>query len=274
MSKPREKSKTSQNWNDDSEFFDEIRPMIDESPIKAVNLLRRFHRQSLKGHHKRVKHTIVHAYACAVKLKKNKKMIQKFYSQDFFSRRRYKLDESNLLRMTMCYIFGSLEGSNYGQALSYERAVRPFFMREANLDELAEELSNKSLDDLEKEAKVEKDARKKDEAGQADDKSRGEKDDPTTNEGNAITEDGEDDSDESSNKSPDSEKKPQETEVQGSATVERDLDLRDLRLVSTPKLSLRIIQDSAYKCGTIDYDRDDTASGFVRLIVTAVHPKA
>lgn len=274
MSKSISKAKIARDWENDSAFFDDIKPMIDNSPIKAINLLRGFHRNALKGHHKRVKATILYAYACALKLKNNEKLTKKFYSRGFFNERKYKLGASNLLRMTMCYIFGSLEGSNYGQALSYERAVRPFFMREANLDELAEELSNKSLDDLEKEAKAEKDARKKDEAGQADDKSRGGKDDPSTKEGNVIAEDDEDDSDESSDKSPESEKKPQETEVQGSATVERDLDLRDLRLVSTPKLSLRIIKESAYKSGTIDYDRDDTASGFVRLIVTAVHPKA
>ncbi|QGY00612.1 hypothetical protein MMSR116_00840 [Methylobacterium mesophilicum SR1.6/6] len=271
MSNLREKSKINPNWSDDSEFFDEIRPMIDESPIKAVNLLRRFHRQSLKGHHKRVKHTIVHAYACAIKLKKSEKMTKKFYGQDFFLKRKYKLDETNLLRMTMCYIFGSLEGSNYGQALSYERAIRPFFMRQASKDEVAEALSNKSLDKLEQEAKAEIEEHENAETGQS---AADREDDPSTNKNDAIdNQEEEDDDEEQSEESSNSNSAPQDTETRSTTAPKREIRLSDLRLVSTDQISLQLFNDPAYKRGSIDYEREENSSGFVRIIVTEVHPK-
>ncbi|MCJ2020132.1 hypothetical protein MKK84_22325 [Methylobacterium sp. E-065] len=245
--------------------------MIDESPIKAVNLLRCFHRQSLKGHHKRVKHTIVHAYACALKLKKSEKVIKKFYSQDFFLKRKYKLDDSNLLRMTMCYIFGSLEGSNYGQALSYERAIRPFFMRQASKDEVAEALSEKSLDELEQEAKAE---RKGHENAEPDHSTGDQGDDTSTNKGNpTYYEEEKYDDEEQSAESSESDPVSKNNETRGNTTSKREIKLSDLRLVSTDQISLRVINDLAYKCGSIDYEREETSSGFVRIIATAVHPK-
>ncbi|MCJ2056194.1 hypothetical protein MKL09_06490 [Methylobacterium sp. J-048] len=271
MSKTRGKSKIGQNWNNESEFFDEIRPMIDESPIKAVNLLRGFHRKSLKGHHKRVKYTIAHAYACAIKLKKSKRLIKKFYNQDFFLKRKYKLDESSLLRMTMCYIFGSLEGSNYGQALSYERAIRPFFMRQASQAEVTEALSEKSLDELEQEARAERQGH---ENTEPDHSAANQGDYSCTNKGDSIYNDEEkDDDEEQSAKSSASDPASQNNETRGNNASKREIKLSDLRLVSTDQISLRVFNDPAYKRGSIDYECEETSSGFVRIIVTEVHPK-
>ena len=274
MSKTTSKPNKFHAFDNELNFFEEIRPAIENSPIKAINLLRGFHRNSLKGHHKRIKSTIVHAYACALKLKNDERLTEKFYSKDFFSKRKHVIKTSDLLRMTLCYIFGSLEGSDYRQALSYERAVRPFFTREASQDELANELSNKSLDDLEGEAKVGKNARKKDRRGQAGNNGPTKKDGPKTNEADKLAKDKTDDSNESSDGSRASGQAAQGVEAQDKSTIKQELDLRDLRLEADPKLSLRVITDPAYKNGTIDYNREVTASGFVRIIVTAAHPKA
>lgn len=274
MSKATGKSKITQDWNDVWQFFNDIKPVIDESPIKAVNLLRGFHRNSLKGHHKRVKHTIVHAYACALRLKKSEKLTSKFYSQEFFLKRKYKLDEANLLRMTMCYVFGSLEGSNYGQALSYERAVRPFFMRGASQGELSEALSAKSLDDLEEEAKAEKDARKNSDWDKATRKKRKEEDETNIDKSDVIIKDEEGEDEDKSEKSSESDHESQAAEAQVTAAVNRELKLSDLRLASTDRISLRLFKDPAYKRGSIDYEREETASGFVRIVAIEVHPKS
>lgn len=271
MSKNGEYSAPEPDWSDDEGILKQVEGLIDKSPLQALSMLRGFHLNSMKGHHRRTKATIVHAYACACKLKKSKRLTTKFYGQDFFRRRKHTLKEAKLLRMTMCYIVGSLEGSDYGQALSYERAVRPFFKREADPSELREALSNKTIDQLEKKAKADKDAERAIERGKPDGAPHGEQGETSTD-SSGSEEQSEDDIEEQESDASlsESEASSPKAVAKSAPGPKRTLKLIDLRLESADDYSLRILENPKYVRGVIEYKRIGTESGYKRVIVTDV----
>lgn len=101
-----------------------------------------------QGVRSRLRTTIACTYVAASILKNDMAARDEFFASDFFKDRTRKLKRDDVLRMSFCYVLGSLKGSRYHRGCTYAKALKSFFDDDEPVEKVVVALKEFGVEEL------------------------------------------------------------------------------------------------------------------------------